>query len=155
MTGAAPTFWIPTENQWYKAAFYKGGSTKAGYWLYATKSNSAPGNEVGGLPNQVNYIDDADRSFTYSVPQTTFLDTTQNYLTDVGAFTGTVGAYGTMDNAGNVVNWNDLDGKTGPTRGRRGGFWFSGPPSIQSNTFNESSPSLTGADMGFRLASPR
>ncbi|MFM9045353.1 MAG: SUMF1/EgtB/PvdO family nonheme iron enzyme [Solirubrobacterales bacterium] len=154
-TGAAPTFWIPTEDQWYNAAFYKGGSTKAGYWLYATRSNSAPGNEVGGLANQVNYIDDADRSFTYSVPQNTFLDTTQNYLTDVGAFTGTIGAYGTMDNAGNVVNWNDLDGKTGPTRGRRGGFWFSGPPSIQSNTYNESSPSLTGADMGFRLASPR
>ncbi|MFM9127630.1 MAG: SUMF1/EgtB/PvdO family nonheme iron enzyme, partial [Solirubrobacterales bacterium] len=154
-TGAAPTFWIPTENQWYKAAFYKGGSTNAGYWLYATRSNTAPGNEVGSSPNQVNYIDDADRSFTYSVPQNTFVDTGQNYLTDVGAFTGTVGTYGTMDNAGNVVNWNDLDGKTGPTRGRRGGFWFSGPPSIQSNTFNESSPSLTGADMGFRLASPR
>ena len=154
-TGAAPTFWIPTEDQWYKAAFYKGGSTRAGYWLYATRSNSAPGNEIGGSANQVNYIDDADRSFTYSVPQNTFVDTDQNYLTDVGAFTGTVGTYGTMDNAGNVVNWNDLDGKTGPTRGRRGGFWFSGPPSIQSNTFNQSSPSLTGADMGFRLVSPR
>ena len=154
-TGATPTFWIPTEDQWYKAAYYKGGSANAGYWLYATRSDSAPGNEVGATANQVNYIDDADRSFTYSVPQNTFLDTNQNYLTDVGAFTGTVGFYGTMDNAGNVVNWNDLDGKTGPTRGRRGGFWFSGPPSIQSNTYNESSPSLTGADMGFRLASPR
>ena len=154
-TGAAPTFWIPTEDQWYKAAYYKGGSRNAGYWLYATRSNSAPGNEVGSSPNQVNYIDDASRTFTYSVPQNTFLDTGQNYLTDVGAFTGTVGSYGTMDNAGNVVNWNDLDGKTGPTRGRRGGFWFSGAPSIQSNTYNQSSPSLTGADMGFRLASPR
>lgn len=33
---------IPTENEWYKAAFYKGGSTSAGYWLYATQSNAAP-----------------------------------------------------------------------------------------------------------------
>lgn len=33
---------IPTENEWYKAAYYKGGSTNAGYWLYATQSNSAP-----------------------------------------------------------------------------------------------------------------
>jgi hypothetical protein len=33
---------MPTENEWYKAAFYKGGSTSAGYWLYATQSNAAP-----------------------------------------------------------------------------------------------------------------
>jgi len=33
---------IPTENEWYKAAYYKGGSTNAGYWLYATQSNSVP-----------------------------------------------------------------------------------------------------------------
>jgi formylglycine-generating enzyme required for sulfatase activity len=33
---------IPTENEWYKAAYYKGGSTNAGYWLYATQSNTAP-----------------------------------------------------------------------------------------------------------------
>lgn len=33
---------IPTENEWYKAAYYKGGGTNAGYWLYATQSDSAP-----------------------------------------------------------------------------------------------------------------
>ena len=33
---------IPTENEWYKAAYYKGGDTDAGYWLYATQSNTAP-----------------------------------------------------------------------------------------------------------------
>lgn len=33
---------IPTENEWYKAAFYKGGSTNAGYWTYATQNDSDP-----------------------------------------------------------------------------------------------------------------
>jgi len=33
---------IPTENEWYKAAYYKGRGTNAGYWLYATQSNTAP-----------------------------------------------------------------------------------------------------------------
>jgi formylglycine-generating enzyme required for sulfatase activity len=35
---------IPTENEWYKAAYYKGGtgSTNAGYWLYATQSDTPP-----------------------------------------------------------------------------------------------------------------
>ncbi len=35
-------FFIPNENEWYKAAYYKGGSTNAGYWIYATQSNTAP-----------------------------------------------------------------------------------------------------------------
>jgi hypothetical protein len=36
------TIFIPNEDEWYKAAYYKGGSTNAGYWLYATQSNTAP-----------------------------------------------------------------------------------------------------------------
>ena len=34
---------VPTQNEWYKAAYYKGGGTNAGYWEYATQSNTAPG----------------------------------------------------------------------------------------------------------------
>jgi formylglycine-generating enzyme len=32
---------LPTENEWYKAAYYKGG-TNAGYWDYPTQSDTAP-----------------------------------------------------------------------------------------------------------------
>jgi YVTN family beta-propeller protein len=39
---AGAKYHIPTENEWYKAAYYKGGSTNAGYWTYATQSNSDP-----------------------------------------------------------------------------------------------------------------
>ncbi|NDB58018.1 hypothetical protein EB001_06190 [bacterium] len=35
-------YYIPTENEWYKAAYYKGGSTNAGYWTFATQSNTFP-----------------------------------------------------------------------------------------------------------------
>jgi len=38
------SYWIPTENEWYKAAYYdpnKGG-TGADYWTYSTKSDSVP-----------------------------------------------------------------------------------------------------------------
>lgn len=38
----AALYYLPNLNEWYKAAFYKGGSTNAGYWSYATKSNSNP-----------------------------------------------------------------------------------------------------------------
>ena len=39
---AGSSFWIPTEDEWYKAAYYKGGSSNAGYWDYATQSNEPP-----------------------------------------------------------------------------------------------------------------
>ena len=35
-------YYIPTEDQWYKAAYYKRGSTNAGYWKYATQSDDPP-----------------------------------------------------------------------------------------------------------------
>ena len=39
-TGA--TYTIPSENEWYKTAYYKGGGIDAGYWSYATQNNTAP-----------------------------------------------------------------------------------------------------------------
>ena len=33
---------LPTESEWYKAAYYVGGGTNAGYYAYPTKNNSAP-----------------------------------------------------------------------------------------------------------------
>lgn len=35
-------YFIPTINEWTKSGFYKGGSTNAGYWTYATQSNTIP-----------------------------------------------------------------------------------------------------------------
>ena len=56
---AGATWWIPSEDEWYKAAYYKGGGTNAGYWLYPTESDSAPGNTIGGAANQANYYTSA------------------------------------------------------------------------------------------------
>lgn len=35
-------YFLPTGDEWQKAAFYKSGSTTAGYWDYATRSDSPP-----------------------------------------------------------------------------------------------------------------
>jgi formylglycine-generating enzyme len=54
-SGTAPavnpgaTFYVPTEDQWYKAAYYKGGGTNAGYWNYATQSDTAPTAVTAGI----------------------------------------------------------------------------------------------------------
>ncbi len=41
-------YFLPTEDQWYKAAYYKGGGTNAGYWDYATQSDTAPRTVTAG-----------------------------------------------------------------------------------------------------------
>lgn len=43
-------YWIPTIDEWYKAAYYdpqKNGPGQPGYWLYPTTSDTAP---ISGLP---------------------------------------------------------------------------------------------------------
>ena len=35
-------YFLPSEDEWYKSAYYKGGSSNSGYWRYPTKSDSPP-----------------------------------------------------------------------------------------------------------------
>ena len=155
-TGAAPTFFIPNENEWFKAAYYSpnyGGVGIPGYYAYATQSNTAPGNVVGSATNQANYA----LGEVFSVTQSATYDGSQNYLTDVGAFTSSGSFYGTFDQSGNVSQWNDLDGlaPSGSSRGLRGGFWGNfGPIGVSSSGSFLADPSYYGANVGFRLASP-
>lgn len=49
-------YFIPTEDELVKAAFYKGGSTNAGYWAYPTSSDVAPTAEGASVgTNSANY----------------------------------------------------------------------------------------------------
>jgi formylglycine-generating enzyme len=151
--GAA--FYIPTENEWYKAAYYSpnyGGSGVAGYYDYATQSDTAPGNIIGSGTNQANYLTGAGLSVT----QSSSYDPNQNYLTDVGAFSGSGSFYGTFDQSGNVFQWNDLDGlaSSGSSRGLRGGYWLDDAFSLSSSGRVTNDPSVEGNGVGFRLASP-
>ena len=151
-TSAAPTFYVPTENEWYKAAYYsptlKSGA--GGYYAYATQSNTAPGNVVGILANQANY-----NNGVYSVTQSGSYSDSQNYLTDVGAFTNSGSSYGTFDQSGNVYQWNDLDGTPGSSRGLRGGAWNDTAVDLSSSSSYSAGPSFESYDsIGFRLASP-
>jgi sulfatase modifying factor 1 len=100
---AGATWWIPSVAQWFQAAYVKGGGTNAGAWLYPTQSDSAPGNAIGGAANQANH----QVGGIFAVTQSPVYSATQNYLTDVGAFSNSASAYGTFDQGGNVFEWND------------------------------------------------
>jgi formylglycine-generating enzyme required for sulfatase activity len=155
-TGAAPTFYIPTENEWYKAAYYSPtlNSGSGGYYAYATQSNTAPGNVVGSAANQANYFKGSYSDGVYSVTQSGSYFTNQNYLTGVGAFSGSGSFYGTFDQSGNVFQWNDLDGAPGSSRGVRGGDWSLSASVVSSSGGFLDGPSGEEGNTGFRLASP-
>ena len=146
-------FFIPSENQWYKAAYYKGGGTNAGYWPYATQSSTLPGSvtanstgdgSAGSSGNFANYNSAAD----WGSP-------VQNgNVTTVGT-NGGPSAYGAFDMTGNVEEWNDLgaDTESATTRGVRGGRYNqSGIAFTSSSSRNLDSPSSEGVGRGFRLA---
>jgi sulfatase modifying factor 1 len=143
---AGAAWWIPSEDEWYKAAYYKGGETNAGYWLYPTQSDTAPGNAIGGAANQANYRAEGN----FAVTQSSEFSGLQNYLTEVGAFSNSASAYGTFDQGGNVYEWNDAVFDS--SRGVRGSSWtnFFAEQSSSSPKFD---PALESPIVGFRLAS--
>jgi len=150
-TRTTPAYFIPTENEWYKAAYFsptKGGG--AGYYVYATQQDEAPANNptATGVPI-ANYLVQAK----YSVTQSAVFSTTQNYLTDAGQFAATESHYGTLDQNGNVYQWNDLTGTKGLLRGLRGGFWAGGAVTLQKWTFTQATATRQANDSGFRLVS--
>jgi len=150
-TREAPTFFIPTESEWYKAAYFspqKGDSP--GYYTYATQQDVAPANDPATTSGPIaNYLVGP----IYSVTQSAVFSPTQNYLTDAGAFSASVSHYGTLDQNGNVYQWNDLGGGRGLLRGLRGGFWAGGAVTLQKATFTQVTATRQANDAGFRLVS--
>ncbi len=131
---------IPTENEWYKAAYYKGGGTNAGYWAYPTQSNSTPNNLLLMTgTNNANF----DASGGYTDPT--------NYLTAVGAFADSPSAYGTFDQGGDVFQWNEAD-ISGSYRGQRGGSFSANGADLPSAFRNYDLPLFEYATVGFRVA---
>ena len=144
------SFYIPTENEWYKAAYYSPllNSGAGGYYRFATQSNTRPGNKVGSDPNQANH----QANGVYSLNQSSEYPADGNVFTNVGAFSNSSSYYGTFDQNGAVFDWNDLDGVAGPYRGLRGGFWSSSAPVSSEDRWASADP-VNEYYYGFRLVS--
>ena len=155
-SGTAPavnpgaSYFLPMEDQWYKAAYYKGSGTNAGYWDYATQSDLAPTavtadstgiGSAGSTGNFANYNNAAD------------WNSQNGNVTTVGT-NGGASAYGAFDMSGNIFEWNDLTGAAGSSRGLRGGGWNDSAFGLSSSLRATVGPSSGDFSIGFRLASP-
>jgi formylglycine-generating enzyme required for sulfatase activity len=146
-------WFIPSESEWYKAAYYDPAA--GSYWEYATGADLRPlSARPGNSPYTANFYWFSDRTiinFTYAVTRSTDYSSTQNYLTDVGAYTASASPYGTFDQSGNVFQWNEaLIG--GSSRGVRGGSWSSRTTLGSNSRLSIIPPTNEGSTSGFRVA---
>ena len=142
-------FYVPTIHQSYKAAFYKGGGTDAGYWLFATQSDAvAPvtASSTGiGSAGSTGHFANFDRGADWN--------SQDGNVTTVGT-NGGPSFYGAFDMSGNVFEWIDFTGAAGSGPGFRGGDWYTPVFNQSANSVgSEYDPSYEGVDIGFRLAS--
>lgn len=142
---ATATYFLPSENEWYKAAYYDPRSTVEGgppgdshYWNYPTRRDTAPIAYPPICSNCANYNGVVGDS------------------TDVGAYRSSTSYYGTFDQGGNVWEWNEsvIEGQL---RGVRGGSWSTSALELSSafrlSDENRYPPLQQLPALGFRVAS--
>ncbi|MGI9458294.1 MAG: formylglycine-generating enzyme family protein, partial [Aeoliella sp.] len=156
------TFFIPSEDEWYKAAYHKNDGVTGNYWNFPTLADTEPYSDD---PSSLNTPDDTkaanffknDRNLNgyddgFAVTGSTSDDDNQNYLTDVGAYSLATSPYGTFDQGGNVWEWNEAV-ISSSSRGVRGGGWYNSAGGLWAPDPNLDNPSDETGGVGFRVAS--
>ena len=138
---------VTSEDEWYKAAYYKGGSTSAGYWDYPTSSDAAPGQDMA---------DASGNNANYRTSPNVFPIDSGKYTTVAGEFQNSVSPYGTFDQGGNVWEWNEAivyQDADYACRGYRGGSFFDGYyGNLRAWARSGDIPAIDSYDIGFRVS---
>ena len=141
---------LTSEDEWYKAAYYKGGGTDAGYWDYPTAGDTAPSAQVPPGTDLTNGSANYDK----------VMPGTNGHPVDVGSYDAmdageyvSDSPYGTFDQAGNVWEWNEaiIDGSN---RGRRGGSFYNDDSNLRAahRYGARRNPATEWDSIGFRLS---
>jgi formylglycine-generating enzyme len=140
---AGATVFLPSIDEWYKAACYDPRTTAQGgppsdshYWHYATSSNAPPiASGPTSLANHANY------------------NNAVGNLTDVGAYSGTTSPSGAFDMNGNLDQWLEPlgDSRGDDIRVLLGGR-FDTPDVWHTGVLQAVTSTLVSGDIGFRVA---
>ncbi len=132
-------YFLPNENEWYKAAYHKNDGVTANYWDYATGSNTIPTAVASGTGAGTAVYN----GLTFS-PAAVDND-------------GGLSAYGTRGQNGNV--WELLESasdgindSSSEVRALRGTYYFDSDFFMRSSSRLDYSPANFSADTGFRVA---
>ena len=141
----AATFVIPSEDEWYKAAYYDG--TADVYYDYPTRTNAPPAAEAPPGTDMTNGSVNYGDNDVYVIGS-------PYYRTQVGAYDArpSDSPYGTYDQAGNVWEWNEAV-VLGAYRCFRGGsFGDDDDYPLHANHRSYVAPTDEGFAIGFRIA---
>jgi len=141
--GLDATWVIPTEDEWYKAAYHKNDGVTGNYWDFPTASDTAPdnGNPGGDTGNSANYW---DGDYAIGTPY---------WRTEVGYFGLSGSPYGTFDQGGNVWEWTEAV-LYGSSRGVRGGSFGGLEEYLLAASRGDSDPTEEYNSVGFRVVIP-
>jgi len=142
-------YWLPTQDEWYKAAYYQpaalGGDSDS-YWLYPTRSNTAPtlavANATGDIVNGGANVMKNEQFADWNAQD-------GNVTTVGGALSGSY--YGTFDQGGNVWEVTETLG-SGSTRIMLGTSWFTQAAFAQSTSSSSTFDTSQFDTQGFRIA---
>jgi len=123
------TWVIPTEDEWYKAAYHYNDGVTGNYYDYPTSSDSSPGYVDGsgnlsgtGTPFTEGGTDPGNYA-TYEGPNDVVYGIgTPYYRTVVGEWENSDSSYGAFDLGGNIWEWNEA--VVDWFRGLRGGSFL-------------------------------
>ena len=132
-------YFLPSENEWYKAAYYNAAGTN--YFLYPTASSSVPTAVASGT--------NAGSAVYFGA---------EGSVPAIVASAGGLSPYGTMSQGGNVGEWTEsaFDGSNNsPSENRliRGGSWLNPGNLLRSSGRGNYEATLVDTNFGFRVAS--
>ena len=135
------TWVIPSEDEWYKAAYHYNNGVTGDYYDYPTSSDSVPSNLLGNPTDPGNNATFRVGEFTIGSPY---------YRTEVGAHENSDSPYATFDQGGNVWEWNET--VIGSYRGFRGGDFINSDGKLHAAYREKHYPTYESNSVGFRVA---
>jgi formylglycine-generating enzyme required for sulfatase activity len=145
--GPDATWVIPSEDEWYKAAYHKNDGMTGNYFDYPTSSDNVPGNDL---------VDpDPGNNATYRIfiPFEDYTIGSPFWRTEVGAHENSDSPYGTFDQGGNVWEWTEalMDDSYRAFRG--GSFLYDGFGDLRAaHRGRRTGPLFEDGPLGFRVS---
>lgn len=136
-------YFLPNEDEWYKAAFHKNDGVTANYWDYATGSNT--------IPDGIDF--NGDTTFE-AVFHQGYFQYPPNVVTNVGL----ASPYGTVGQNGNEWEWLESayaapNDNPSEDRSLRGGNSVSSEDVMRAETRFVATADSSSWDVSFRVAS--